>query len=438
MIGARELRPPQGSGAAVAMPHGTFLVRVIARLGWGVVDQVVSSATNFALGVLVARIASMAELGAFGVAYGTYTIALGITRALSSQVFVVRFSGASPDDARRAEAVASGGTVAVAGIISAAMFLGSGAVSSEVAYLLRALAIFFPMLALQDFWRFAFLASRQGVRASVNDAIWGILLVVLLVVPLPGSGPRQVFLLWCVAGSIAGLIALVHGGVLPHLASARAWLREQADLGVRYVGEFLASVCGTAVSIFGVAAIAGMAGAGAIRGGQMLVAPVTVLFTGLSLAGVPEAVRFLRAREAILPKVVAIVSAAMVLVPLVWCFGIALMPDRWGSALLGESWSSSRALIVPLSLAMAGTAASVGTTIGLRAMAAASHSLRARLWTAPLTLALVASGAAIAGSRGAAWGLAGSGVLSACVWALYFRKAFAERLSLHGRSETKT
>ena len=54
----------------------------VRRLGWGLADQSLSSLTNFALAVLVARQVSTAGLGAFGLAFTTYTITLGATRAL--------------------------------------------------------------------------------------------------------------------------------------------------------------------------------------------------------------------------------------------------------------------------------------------------------------------------------------------------------------------
>ena len=45
----------------------------VRRLGWGVADQAVSSASNFLLGVFIAKSLGVASLGAFGLAYVTYS-----------------------------------------------------------------------------------------------------------------------------------------------------------------------------------------------------------------------------------------------------------------------------------------------------------------------------------------------------------------------------
>jgi hypothetical protein len=64
----------------------------VRRLGWGLADQALSSLTNFALAVLVARAVSTSALGAFGLSFTTYTITLGATRALCSEPLTVRYS----------------------------------------------------------------------------------------------------------------------------------------------------------------------------------------------------------------------------------------------------------------------------------------------------------------------------------------------------------
>ena len=63
-----------------------------SRLAWTVGDQVLSSGTNFALGIVIARMVSLREFGVFTLVYATYQIALGIARALVSEPLVVRFS----------------------------------------------------------------------------------------------------------------------------------------------------------------------------------------------------------------------------------------------------------------------------------------------------------------------------------------------------------
>ena len=60
------------------------LGRSVRSFGWGLADQMLSSVTNFLLGLLVARSVGPGEFGACGLAYATYTLALGAARALAS------------------------------------------------------------------------------------------------------------------------------------------------------------------------------------------------------------------------------------------------------------------------------------------------------------------------------------------------------------------
>src|ERR1700693_3209091 len=63
------------------------------RLSWGVADQAVSSITNFAVTLYVARTLGAAQLGAFSLSYVTYGFLLNASRGLATDPLLVRFSG---------------------------------------------------------------------------------------------------------------------------------------------------------------------------------------------------------------------------------------------------------------------------------------------------------------------------------------------------------
>ena len=66
------------------------LSAVARRFSWGIADQAVSSLTNFALGLLVARSVGPAELGSFALVFNTYLIALCLTRVFSTDPLLIR------------------------------------------------------------------------------------------------------------------------------------------------------------------------------------------------------------------------------------------------------------------------------------------------------------------------------------------------------------
>ncbi|MDR2986820.1 MAG: hypothetical protein LBV34_18475, partial [Nocardiopsaceae bacterium] len=64
------------------------------RFGWGLADQAVSSLTNFAVSLYVARTLGAVQFGAFALAYVTYSFVLNASRGLATDPLLVRFSGA--------------------------------------------------------------------------------------------------------------------------------------------------------------------------------------------------------------------------------------------------------------------------------------------------------------------------------------------------------
>ena len=95
---------------------------------WGVGDQALSSVTNFAVAVVVARNVSTAEFGAFTLAFAAYLIILTISRAVTTEPLTIRYSTAGLEGWR------SGTTRAVGGAV---LFgVGSGAAVTVVGFVI--------------------------------------------------------------------------------------------------------------------------------------------------------------------------------------------------------------------------------------------------------------------------------------------------------------
>jgi hypothetical protein len=89
-----------------------------------------------------------------------------------------------------------------------------------------------------------------------------------------------------------------------------------------------------------------------------------------------------------------------------WTVALVWLPGTWGTRLLGDTWPAARSLATPLAATMVGLGFASGAMVGLRVLAAASASLRLRLITGPVSLAVGVAGGTIGGVRGGAWGLA--------------------------------
>ena len=76
-----------------ARPKGVLSKRAFARMSWGVLDQGISSLTNFAVAFFLAHTLTPAGLGAYSLTYLTYGFALNASRGMSTDPLLVRYSG---------------------------------------------------------------------------------------------------------------------------------------------------------------------------------------------------------------------------------------------------------------------------------------------------------------------------------------------------------
>ena len=84
----------------VGVVHPAGRRRAVAKLArrasWNVIDQALSSLSNLALSVLVARSVDSEAYGAFTVSFAVYSMAVLCSRALVSQPLMVRFTAVEP------------------------------------------------------------------------------------------------------------------------------------------------------------------------------------------------------------------------------------------------------------------------------------------------------------------------------------------------------
>src|SRR5271169_5647008 len=92
------------------------------RLSWGVADQAMSSISNFAVNIYIARTLGAVQYGAFALAYVTYGFALNASRGLGTDPLLVRFSGTDLPTWKRAVARCTG-TATVMGLVMGAIAL---------------------------------------------------------------------------------------------------------------------------------------------------------------------------------------------------------------------------------------------------------------------------------------------------------------------------
>jgi O-antigen/teichoic acid export membrane protein len=398
------------------------------RFAWGLADQALSSVTNFALGLLAARVLSASDFGSFALVFAAYLVALGAVRATSSEPFVIRFVAVSDVEWKRGAASATGTALVIGVVAGLGCIVVAAVVGQSLGRGLFALGATLPGLLLQDTWRFIFFARRKGTAAFINDLVWvGALatgIVALLAAEAVSVG--WLVLAWGGAGTLAGWCGVLQASAIPLPRRASRWLHEQKDLIPRYLGEYAATSVVGALTAFGLGTIAGLVQVGALRAGQLLLGPMNVLYMGVSMVAVPEGVRSLLVSGQRLLVVcrrlsISLAMGALGLGTILWA-----LPDRLGFALLRENWAGAHRVVFPLAVGMAAFGVVLGAGVGLRALAAARLSLRARLQVAPLSLAGGLGGAALGGAVGAAWGMALAFIVGGVVWWHHFLRGMRE------------
>jgi len=389
------------------------------RAVWTVGDQGLSAVTNFALSVSIARTVSREAFGAYALCFAIYLIIVGISRSLTSDPLLVRFSDQDREAQRGAFKAATGAALCI-GLVSAAicvtirLIVGPGVVGQAIG----ALGLVIAPLLVQDAWRFCFFADGRTPQAALNDGVWAaaqVLLVGALIVrghPSVGS----LIIAWGLAGTAAAAFGVLQSKVVPSPWCFRAWLSENRHLSVRYASEFVAGYAATQVILFGLAAIAGLAAVGGFRAAQALLGPLNVLWIGGLAVAIPEAVRLKNASIERMRRLGVIVSGTLAVTAASGALAATLIPDHIGRAILGASWVDAHGMLLPLGLTIAGNGASVGAIAAVRAFERAQEGLRVRLMVAVVNVVITLGVGSVVGVHGAAWALCASVWFDAALW----------------------
>ena len=293
--------------------------RIGTHLSWGLADQGMCSLTNFLLSAYIARSLGVTQFGAFALAYVTYGFANNVSRGLSIEPLLVRFSGLEWKW-RRATGGCTG-TALFVGLCTGSVALIAGAlIGGTTGLAFVALGLMLPGLLLQDSWRYAFFAVGRGHQAFVNDTVWALVQVPLLV-GLKMTGHANVFwfiVAWGAGAYVGAVVGMFQARVVPRLVGATFWLIAHRDLGPRYMLENTGANASSTVLSYSVSSIVGVAAVGAMQAANVLMGPFKIILFGLGMITLPEAARVLRSSPRRLPLFCLALSGGLALAALAW------------------------------------------------------------------------------------------------------------------------
>jgi O-antigen/teichoic acid export membrane protein len=259
-------------------------------------DQAVSSGSNFALGVLVARVSGADGLGSFGIAFLVWLAAFGLNRAFVCEPMTV--CGSTTGDGDWSEGASA--SLALGLLIALPLAVATGVILSRgfgSAGSVAALAPWLPSLLVQDYYRSMSFRRRRPDHALVSDVVFVLVqaAVSAAVVLLGAAGVATILGGWGVgatAGALTGL-ALSRLRLNPWRGAIYlAWLWSRSRW---FLADFATSFVFGQGYLLMLPIMLGLAQFGQYRAGMSLLGPVTALiFTAGSNVGLPGCVRQLR------------------------------------------------------------------------------------------------------------------------------------------------
>ena len=382
------------------------------------VDQALSSLTNFALAIVVVRSVSRQDFGAFSIVFSAYLLSAGLGRAVASSPLAIRYSGTGERQLVGAVQRSAGTALALGVAVACVMCVVALLCPAILRTPLLVLAAATPGLLLQDCWRYSFVVQGRPASAVINDGVWTLLQFLgfaSLLVTGHGS-TASLLAVWGAAGTGAGLVGIAQAGAVPLPLRWRSWFLDHRRLALPLSVEAILLLGANQLSLIAVSAIVGLADAGSMRAAATLFSPLSSLFVGALFVAVPEAVRLRGIRPTRVRRLIAVVSAATTGVTAFWTAIAVAVALAGGRRLLGDSTAGARSLFTPTALQFAGSAAGVGPQVGLRAFAAANTILLCQVQYAAMLLVASVAGAAIGGIQGAAYGGAFATLSNAGIW----------------------
>jgi O-antigen/teichoic acid export membrane protein len=400
-------------------------IRLLRAASWNLVDQVLSALSNLVLSVVVARSVSAAGFGAFASAFLVFGILIATTKSVVGQPLQMRFSDATAEERREANAAALGCALALGLTAGGLVALAALAVSGSVGSALLALAIVLPGLLVQDSCRMAAFALGRPSLAALIDAVWALVQFGLIAV-LHLAAYETVFGLvvaWGAAATVSAVVGLIALNVRPRLRAAVGWFRGHRDLIRFLLPEYFLSLGAMQFGILLVGVIASASAVGSLRAAQVLLGPLSVLGTALFQFAVPEVARRHDRSARDRWRFALTIGGGYGLVNLCYVSLLLLMPPVFGTALFGDSWAGAATVLFAMGCSAVASSLANGPAGVLYGMGQARATFRINVIKGPVLVAALLVGTFWAGVLGAAWAFALVEALVLPAWILTLRQS---------------
>ena len=398
--------------------------RIASLASWTVIDQILSALSNILLAILVARSVDAQGFGAFATAVLVFSLIVGLTRAAIGQPLQITYAASARTEYSRAVRSALGSAL-IAGTISGALVVGAGLLlGSDGGAALIALGLCLPALLVQDICRMAFFSSGRPRDAAAIDALWALIVFGALTAIL-AAGLYSAWLpiaIWGAGAAVAAIVGCILLRCLPRVRGASRWAWDQRKLTGYLTAEFLLGQGVGVVGILMIGVLGSQVGVGAVRAGQVLIGPLTILGAAAFMFAVPEVARrpsmSRRSRE----KFGLGVAAAMGGMAAAYGVVLLLIPDSLGEQLFGDTWAGAQSVVLAMCVLAISAAIATGPVAILYGMGLSRVTFFVNIIRAPILIVSMTTGIIVWGAVGAAWALAITETILLPIWFLRLRQ----------------
>lgn len=378
------------------------------RVGLGVMDQVLSSASNMLAVFAIAGVSTVVQFGSISLAIAGVMAMVLLCRGLLGTPIAL-LSGKPvrlQDEANHALALA-----AVLGLVVGVIIAACASFASDP-WSVALVGMAAPAILIQDSARYACVSAEKPAIAVASDGFWAAGSALLFIIAgwvAPELSPREVVGAWAGLAYVAALIMQARSGFHPVFRGIAKWIRSTAVDRFRYGATSAIGATNSMLFLFVVAALVGSSAIAALRGSASVLGPLNILIASMPLVVVPELRRLSDATPSAYWRPMGRVALVMCTIPVAVGMLSVFIPDVWGEVLLGPTWLVAQPLLPVTAIEYVALTWSYSADTILRAQAN-SHAVLTRqlvhsaLITGGATIAAITFGSAIAVATGLALG----------------------------------
>lgn len=397
------------------------------RAALSFIDQSVSSISNFASGVVVARLSGAAEFGQYMLVLVIWLLAVGIHRALVTEPVIV--ISRETDDWRRLVSHGLSAELLLASAVS--LLVAAGGITASVAgaragTLMLASSPWFISLLIQDYWRgMAFQQRRPGL-ALVNDLLFAAVQGVVIVVfwAIGWRSAAHVIAAWGIGATAGALLGVWWFRVLSPRRDGGRLLRRLWPLSRWMLMDFLTGFAANQGYLFFAVLLLSDVDYGGFRAAFNLMGPIVVIVHAGANIGLPEASRRTDLKDlAPLRQFARRLSAATFILVAIYGAFVAFSGKQLLIFLYGSDFGRFAPLATLAAIQHILAVSVFGHAIALKAAGRMRGLWRARLLAASASLASMVLLVSWVGALGAGWaGVATALYYVGAVYAIYTRE----------------